>query len=1171
MENSTLKSFKRFFELKGSITPIAEKAKKTFEQKFEQKNINKAKQQQRLHYFAIGHAFKNIDTKNIFEVELNVETEETKPTKYLALQETNFNFLDKLKNLLSDIRNINSHYVHTFDKLRLNQVDDKVIDFLQESFELALLQTYLNEKEITYEEAVKNGYPKKEIVNFLLEKFYPLNDTRKNLTTEEQKSLNEYIEFRNDFKNKTVKEAIKSILFVKVNSEYQWKLYDEYHIFNITPGEYLSFEACLFLLTMFLYKGEANQLISKIKGFKRNDDNKFRSKRNLFSFFSKRFSSQDINSEEYNLIKFRDIVQYLNHYPTNWNKDLELESDNPTMTHLLKKKIIELEIKRCFPSLISDIKFNEFAKFYLFENKEIETTNKKLYLDIINKNDEIRKIYFAIKEDKLKIAEYKDDTFEMFALRYVLNNYFKDKFHLSAYRYKTFNEKKIIEYNDKLKTNPTTEKLKARIAKSLLYVSYGRNKDRFMDFAIRFLAETNYFGADAKFKMYQFDTTSEQNIEVAKLKQQLPKKDYDNLKYHRGRLTYFSTYDNHLKSNEDRDTPFVIENNAAHVEITFSSGKKKVITIQRKLMIYFLEDALYNNNKIENAGKHLLFGYYANHQKEFNDFKQTLEDNNFDPKEKGKFKKIIPRRLLHHYAPAQQNNLPKYTSLELIYNKALEAEMRYKNLLEKVEKEERVYKQAYPNDKDVSLVQDFLKRNKGKQFKLHFIRKAWHLMYFKDIYLKQVNAHGHHKAFHITKDEINDFSKWMFAFDETPAYKDYLTRLFTKKTFLANNEFKKIFEFSNSLNDMYIKTKIAYKQWLETVEITEKNTDKYKLNNYNELLNNNYLFINVYHFSNFLEKTKRLNKNTENNIIYKSLENEQYLIPEYYYKAKLEKTEYKSCGKLYNKLKSVKLEDALLYELAMRYLKIDKSISTDITKILNQDVVFNIEKPNQTETYELKIPFNKINSYLELISHKRENNEKDKGASFLKNIPGYIKLIKYDEKQKKTKNKEIEKFNANSLCFDDLYKINTHIITNSLKFTKIALSLEEYFICKDIKYHIIPLKDKETRINLCDINSLTDYFDKETRNKAFHFNIPVKSYSSILTEIETKFIKNEVRPISPINYQELPKQVKTVCNVFLDTMHNDYFDFNIKDKKQKRTNAENKYFNKMIKVLEYAY
>ncbi|NTW33176.1 MAG: hypothetical protein HGB12_11220 [Bacteroidetes bacterium] len=404
MENTSLKSFKRFFDHKGSVAPIAEKANRNFV--FKKKNI--VNLQQRLHYFAVGHVFKNIDTENIFNVCLDEELKGKRPTKFLALQLSNFTFYNNLEAILENIRNINSHFIHDFDLLKLDniksKIDNSIIDFLKQSFELSVLQTYLNENEITYEDFRKSENMEKEIVHFLLEKFYPLNDKRKDLNEEDLKRLSEYKELRNDFKQKSVEDAIESILFINVNETIEWKLFEIYKVFDITSGKYLSFEACLFLLTMFLYKGEANQLISKIKGFKRSDDNKYRSKRNLFSFFSKKFSRQDIDSGENHLVKFRDLVQYLNHYPSIWNKDLELESGNIIMTEKLKEKIIKMEINRCFPDLISDNDFTQFAIHYLFNNKEIlEKDNKSLYIDIIDKNDEIRKIYYLIKNDKINL------------------------------------------------------------------------------------------------------------------------------------------------------------------------------------------------------------------------------------------------------------------------------------------------------------------------------------------------------------------------------------------------------------------------------------------------------------------------------------------------------------------------------------------------------------------------------------------------------------------------------------------------------------------------------------------------------------------------------------------------------------------------------------------------
>jgi len=51
---NTEKNFHRFFEFKGNIAPIAEKANKNFESK----EKNKVNLQERLWYFAIGNVFK---------------------------------------------------------------------------------------------------------------------------------------------------------------------------------------------------------------------------------------------------------------------------------------------------------------------------------------------------------------------------------------------------------------------------------------------------------------------------------------------------------------------------------------------------------------------------------------------------------------------------------------------------------------------------------------------------------------------------------------------------------------------------------------------------------------------------------------------------------------------------------------------------------------------------------------------------------------------------------------------------------------------------------------------------------------------------------------------------------------------------------------------------------
>lgn len=108
-------------------------------------------------------------------------------------------------------------------------------------------------------------------------------------------------------------------------------------------------------------------------------------------------------------------------------------------------------------------------------------------------------------------------------------------------------------------------------------------------------------------------------------------------------------------------------------------------------------------------------------------------------------------------------------------------------------------------------------------------------MYFKETYNNQKEIEGHHKKFHITKDEFNDFSRCMFAFEENVQYKHFLHDLFETKGFFANEEFKRLFTSCTTLHDFYNKTKVAYKKWLESNTTTQAD-NKYTLENYKPLL-----------------------------------------------------------------------------------------------------------------------------------------------------------------------------------------------------------------------------------------------------------------------------------------------------------------------------------------------
>jgi hypothetical protein len=409
----------------------------------------------------------------------------------------------------------------------------------------------------------------------------------------------------------------------------------------------------------------------------------------------------------------------------------------------------------------------------------------------------------------------------------------------------------------------------------------------------------------------------------------------------------------------------------------------------------------------------------------------------------------------------------------------------------------------------------------------------------------------------------------MFAFDEVPKYKVYLGELLYQKGFFENSSFKTMFENGNSLNDFYSKTKEEYSNWLTNQSEKHQPETKYSLENYRKFFDDSMFYINIPHFIRYLETTSQLKKDNNGIMIFKTLGNAEFLISEYYYTHKLEKSEYKTCGKLYNKLKSIKLEDALLYEMAMNYLKVDAAIvqqaRKNITEILNQKVEFDIQDIYKKHVYKLVIPFNKIDSYVELLMHKEAQEKSRFKSSYLVNIVNYMALVSHHkdikpiyEKFDPTKNKQ--KDNKYTLLYDELNKLNAHLISKSILFTSLALCLEKYFIFKNA----LTIKSGN-RITIEEISDLKIYFDdrERIRNRAFHFGVPEKSYDKIAFEMENKFLENEVKPLKALKYDDLKAHIKSVCSLFLDKNHNNYFEKS-DDGKKKRKLAEQKYFETLI-------
>src|ERR1035437_1153045 len=80
--NNCLYTFKRIFEYKGEIAPIAEKAYLNYRLHAK----NEVTRERKLHHFTIGHRFKNIDTERIFKRKLDPLIKDTRPQSFLTLQ-----------------------------------------------------------------------------------------------------------------------------------------------------------------------------------------------------------------------------------------------------------------------------------------------------------------------------------------------------------------------------------------------------------------------------------------------------------------------------------------------------------------------------------------------------------------------------------------------------------------------------------------------------------------------------------------------------------------------------------------------------------------------------------------------------------------------------------------------------------------------------------------------------------------------------------------------------------------------------------------------------------------------------------------------------------------------------------------------------------------------------
>ncbi|MDR2496324.1 MAG: hypothetical protein LBD21_04275 [Tannerellaceae bacterium] len=1113
-------SISSIFRDKGTTASIAEKAF----------NNVRGSSIYKLYYFTVQHSFKQLDAKELL---FGIDEETSEWTKYLSLGFKRFtNIKDELHELIENLRNLNSHYLHSFDFLREDLISPAIIAFLKESFRLAVVQSFINEK--TNEKAEKQigialtTDEKKEIVeqclseedkiiDFLKTMFYQSFYVKAKEFAQKQQDNKERIRYINQMFN-TLDNAIDYILFVNAEDDLEWALNYEskggknnyQHIMlTIKKGRYLSFNAMLFLFSMFLYKNEANQLIPRISGFKKNGTTEDQRKLNVFLFYAKKFSSQDIDSEHKKLVFFRDIIQYLNKFPLEWNR--ALEANNPSIVENFKNEIYKMEIEREFPTLVEDSDFVLFAQKYLkhkISKSDKKNPNMPLYSSLIEKERTIFTVYNDIKENKVNDSkEYKDpENYKCFILNHLMDLLPDNK----TLEYVQESSEEHKEQHTKMFNEcKRAQKLENRISQNLIIPSYARNQDRFMEFGIRYLAEINYFGEDAQFKMYRFYTSQEQSDSYLDSDDQ----ELDKLKFKGGKEVIYSTYKASLTKYPEWDTPFVVENNAFFVKL---KDDPRPIAIQRNLLIYFLEDALFHVDTV-NRGKDIL-GEYVDEELDITKemaLKILKENNSIDSEQKKIFKRILPRRLLNHYCAAQHNysekNPQPATAFRKILERALAREKRYDELLKQAERENR---------KKI-----FLDKNKGKNFKLTFIRKACHIMYFKNIYKQKSMQLGHHESLHITRDEFNDFCQWMYAFDRRSSYKILLKKLFEDKCFFENEEFHTIFMRSQNLDDFYKRVKSKYEAWLPEHE-NEVTKGKHDLDSYDKLLHKGVRYINVKHFKDFLVKKRYMQTDDNGKFKYSSLENKDYLLPCFYLQICNDK-------RLLFDLHKAKHEDCLLYEIALKYFNEERNIikqaKAPVHKILSQDIEFRQQyKDNgQQKEYTVIVPFKNVDKWLEIQTFN---------VNLLKRLPLY--LNKHNTDNKKGKNDLAGLLENNKIALSDFSKVNNHIINHQAKFTNCIIALEEFYIWKNKL-----VTQGENRLDIGDIAEIKSKYTGliRMRNVAMHFDLPMsETYNSFFTNnIEMQFA-NELN--FALTYDTLPDMHKKVLKVFRKEMRNDLFD-----------------------------
>lgn len=1032
----------KVLDQKGYVSPFAKKAFKNLKH-FMQNDFS----EREIHDKIIYHKIKNLDS-SYFQFQFDDKLKTKIPTKFTTLLFENFTYLNSIERSLENIKEFHLHYVHNWEYLELQNYSNEYLRFLKQAFHIAILEEYLQERELSF--SGLKLIPEKHIVTFIGDKLYPKIHYHKNI--------------RNHLFSLSLSEAIENILFLHLTEDTTLHLPDGHPIQTIKKGSYLSFHAQIFIICLALNKKESFSFLSRIPEFSKKED-PIHKKKQIFSFFSKKLNIQDVWVQEKNLLHFRDIIQFLNKYPIQWNEFLEPERRFPSMTDVLEKKIIETEIFREFPEYQKNPIKKPFLSYFISQN----LSDKKTIFDNLN--------YEIIRNFELNKTDI--------------------------------------------------HKVKERILQESLLKTHSRNQDRFIQFSANFFINSDYWGEETKIKVYKYTTKEEQDAFLHNLKSSLSKKDFDKLNFHKGRLTDFLSCKDLKEKYKNGNYPIVIENQSIQIKLRSVIGKSYLISIQRGLMPYLLENALYKSVNPDSVGKSLLNNYIENHLLiDFQNAKEKKSLEQLSPLDK----KLLPKRYLKtiHHGPINKENSK---------NQALFVQ----NMLEQTENAEKKYVLMMLKANEIGMLETFSQKNKGKEFRVRFLKKAWNHLYFKEIYKSNISQFGIHKRFHINREEFSLFTKYLYGFETEKSYKNLLIELLKSKDFYKDPEFQKLIEESKSLVDLYTNTKALLKNSIpkRPALIHKKSLQ------YDEVFNKNIIYINLSHFLHYLESTNQLLRDKNGRILYESKKNFPFLIKDWYYKEVLPKNEYKENGKLFNILNKIRLEDALLLEVAYYYLQKDSHVIVPnrkkVDSILHSNLVF--EFPKAENRLLLEVPINKLGSFVEFIQNKGIIEGKIVGKKFIK--------------------KTLNSITSDGIIHWDNLKAKHHqSISNVLKFMRIKIELEKYYIGK----YKLTLKNSDYLDVGKHISTLFPQFEPLKRKFLQFKNLQYRQ-DDILKELENSFIEEEIEAQKISCFQDLDKNKKAVCRVFMNTLNpHFYVKINKNNPNKNWEHFENTYFKNVIQV-----